>query len=56
MENVEDETYIVREGDDVNLKHVSPMSVAFCKIEGPYDGDKLHFSTPRVRQHPDVVR
>ena len=56
MEDVQDQIYSIEEGDDFDLKHVSPMSVAFCKIEGPYDGDKLHFSTSRVRQHPDVVR
>ena len=51
-----DQTYFIKAGENFDLKHVSPMTVAFCKVEGPYQGDKIHFSITKVHQHPDVLR
>ena len=56
MEEIEDVHYNPKEGEDFVMSHVSPMIVTFCKIEGPYIGDRLHFSNPSVRQHPAVLR
>ena len=56
MGDLPDKTYDIKEGENFILKHDSPMTIAFCKIEGPYDGDKMHYSITRVHQHPDVLR
>ena len=56
MGDLPDKTYDIKEGEDFTLKHNSPMTIAFCKIEGPYEGDKMHFSITQVHQHPDVLR
>ena len=56
MEDLPDNTYEINEGDDLQLNHVSPMTISFCKIEGPYEGDKMHFSITTVHQHPDILR
>ena len=56
MGDLPDKTYDIKEGEDFTLKHNSRMTIAFCKIEGPYEGDKMHFSITQVHQHPDVLR
>ena len=43
MGDLPDQTYFIKAGENFDLKHISPMTVAFCKVEGPYQGDKIHY-------------
>ena len=56
MEDIEDKNYITKEGENFTMTHVSPLAVVFCKVEGPFLVDMVHFSNPIARQHPDILR
>jgi hypothetical protein len=56
MDDIDDKNYITQQGENVTITHVSPLPVVFCKVDGPFVVDMVHFSNPMVQQHPDVLR
>ena len=56
MEDIDDKNYITKAGENVTITHVSPLPVVFCKVDGPFAVNMVHFSNPIVQQHPDELR
>ena len=50
------QSHVIADGTDFHLSYVSTIPLTFCKVDGPYDGDRLHLSVPPPPHHPNYLR
>ena len=56
MKNRKLESHVIADGTDFHLSFTSSIPLTFCKVDGPYSGDRLHLSVPPPPHHPNYLR